>query len=146
MAASVDSVLDSPEPINPPVPISAKAKKADADIGRRVPVLSSGQDAMFSFLWGHHIPIVVENINSKLKCRWTPDAFVYSHGQDIVSMIRCPQSVNETRIESVTVKHFFGEFKDASRKDVVKVKVFVFHCARLSPLQQSRFIGLAAIG
>ncbi|KAI1784034.1 hypothetical protein LXA43DRAFT_902412 [Ganoderma leucocontextum] len=122
MVASVDSVLNGAKPIEPPVPISAKAKKADADIGRKVPVLSWGQDAVFSFLWGHNIPIVIENVNSKLKCRWTPDAFVYSHGQDIVSMIRCPQSTDEAKVESVTVKQFFEEFKVQSRKDVVKVK------------------------
>ncbi|KAI1785997.1 hypothetical protein LXA43DRAFT_898773 [Ganoderma leucocontextum] len=84
------------------------------------PILSWGQNDVFHFLWAHNIPVVVENVNSKLKARWTPDALIYSHGQDVVSMIR--SSMAEAKIELVTVEQFFAEFKTQSRKDVVKIK------------------------
>lgn len=117
---SVDSALRGAKPVDANVPIQAKAKKADADIGRLAPILSWGQIDAFRFLWAHNIPVVIENVDSKLKARWTPDALTYSHGQDVVSMIR--SSTAEARTESVTVEQFFAEFRIQSRKDVVKIK------------------------
>lgn len=120
MTASVDSVLHEAKPTDVVVPIQAKAKKADADIGRVAPVLSGGQYDAFRFLWSHNIPVVVENVHSKLKARWSPEALIYSHGKDVVSMSR--SSTVEARIESVTVEQFFAAFKTKLHKDVVKIK------------------------
>nr|VWO97863.1 Zn(2)-C6 fungal-type domain-containing protein [Ganoderma boninense] len=118
----VQRVLAGPSPRGRHVPDWAKAKKAVAEFSYIVPRISSGQEDGFRFLWSNNIPIIMERIGSRLKGRWTPEAFVKSYSGDEVAMIRC--GLFAPRTERVTVQSFFNEFRrpSASRDDVVKVK------------------------
>lgn len=86
--------------------------------------------------------MVVENIHAYLQGRWTPDAFVESHGDEQVSVM--DSSVPTTTV--MTVAQFFELFTSdlSKQKRVVKMKVCLDVLARAP--SDTINLGLAPVG
>ncbi|EIW59762.1 uncharacterized protein TRAVEDRAFT_122399 [Trametes versicolor FP-101664 SS1] len=82
--------------------------------------MTVNQEEAFRYFWAQHCPVVVYDVHAKLQGRWTPDAFIESHGKDNVSVI--DSSMPTATIMSV--EEFFKLFTSdlQEQKRVVKMK------------------------
>ena len=123
VARQVTQVLAQERLDEYPITMDAKAFRCNAEAYRRIPVLTPGREDVFRYLWSHDIPVVITGVQTQLKGLWTPEAFVETHGEDLLTMIIVARRGSSTR--KVTVKEFFEAFTqdDETRNEVVKVKV-----------------------
>ncbi|KAI0667787.1 hypothetical protein C8Q78DRAFT_981528 [Trametes maxima] len=79
-----------------------------ADVSRTIPRISKGNDYLFRLLWRLQYPVLVHSVGDNLQGRWSPEAFIVSHGSENVLMIDSRRGT--TRTKSTKAAQFFSEF------------------------------------
>ncbi|KAI0363036.1 hypothetical protein BV20DRAFT_1040111 [Pilatotrama ljubarskyi] len=81
--------------------------------------MAFGQEDAFQYFWAHHCPVVVTGVNARLQGRWTPDAFVETHGNEEASV---DNSVMASPV-TMSVARFFELFTADLRSQGRAVKM-----------------------
>jgi lysine-specific demethylase 3 len=81
---------------------------------------------IFPSIWALGLPLVVTDVLSKFKIKWTPEYFMEKYGSQSCLIIECQTEVNKR----VTVGEFFSWFgKYEGRENCWKLKVIFFSSA-----------------
>jgi lysine-specific demethylase 3 len=97
---------------------------------------------VFADVWALGLPLVVTDVLSKFKIKWTPEYFIQKYGTQSCLIIECQTEVNKR----VTVGEFFSWFgKYEGRENCWKLKVIFFYFVFCYE-QRLRSCGIGRIG